>query len=702
MQTQRNLIGLSILFRGLTDEDRSKALSILAGERYSPRVTAIPDIFAIIPPSATDEQAQDIARAMLIRCAHAISSDGSGIGDIPQGEGLATQGDYLTGDDLQSRPVSPLIRKINVPIPELSALHTIRRELDGSIPKDLVGVLNLAPISDGHYRPGTVSLEGDVMLEGGLFDVIKKVKKVASAVNPVSLVKKAADAVSSAANSPIGKMVMKAAKFVPGLGTVATAVETGINAYDSIKGKVDAVSKAVDTGQAIAGKVASAAPSAPSQAAKLVESVKNQPADASAFKDRSVSQVLNDTTNLEAALLATFGPAALDNAILHTLAAEGDFIDDVFNSNIADAPILVGDVFDGDWKESAQSLIASTVDALKIAAAKTQQAGSSAYSKVMPKVSSALSTPWGKAAAGAAGVASAGLLYAGAAKLMKDKAKRAQDRLITARINANNARIIAENEKKAKEREAAKQAAAKAKAQPVYSAPPSLPPLPSTDPSGLPPIGTQPGMNLSETPMSPNDGPVSETVTRTFIKVPFMDTSLLALADEGHDMLKKWEASLLKINPGFMTGDFPQSSYPDFGAVFLLHGFPLKSLVVYPSACSAAIKAEEAVGHTITSPALTSAIIEGLISATGLSSSPAKLTVRASNSNDKDVVFDPSSLTIVSDKRGDLQLPQLSTRQWKWVKNHAAVSRDKKKTDLSTLRTAGLIKALEEAGHVRY
>lgn len=703
-----NLIGLDLMFRGLSDTDRSAALSVLSRSRYAPRINAMPNIFAIIPTDATIEQQASIARAMLNRAAQSLGSPAEGdiSSELSTHEDENQSSSPMTGDDLvnemhtsPTRGKKAILGKLFLPIPELSSVHTIRKEMNGAIPVDLIGLLNMAssPMT-GDYDDSSL-IGDDLALQGGFFNrALNVIKKV----NPVTMVKKVADGISSAANSGIGKMLMKAAKFVPGLGTVASAVEAGIAAYDKLSGPLSSAAGMIDKVQSGISKAESVLTPA-AKAAALVASSKAVPSTvAPSVANKTVGQILNDDDHLESVLVSTFGANALDNAIMHTLAAEGDFIDDIFTDNLASAPIIAGDMVTGDWMDSAQSLVSSTLASLKSAVSKTQAAGTSAYGKILPKVSSALGTPWGKAAAGASGVAAAGLLYAGAAKLMKNKAKKAQDRLITAKIKANNEALIAENARKAAERAAAKALANAPKVTPAVR-PPAAEPQGSeqggrtfVQPGGemMPPIPSSTSLEpqFSASPSGPDNGPVIEEVTRKFIKVPFMDGGLLALESEGNDMLKKWNEAILRINPSFTSGDFPQSSYPDFGAVFLLHGLPIDSIKFTPTSLVSRLNDEKARGFTVTSPSLTKDILGGLLEATGYGSNVPVLSVRADKSSEWKPI-DLNKVLPMRDKNGELISTVNKGQLSSWVSNHAARS-DKypARTALSEARTSALLK----------
>lgn len=573
------LVGLSALFRGLSDADRGQALSVLSSMRYAPHLAALPDIFAIVPPNATREQADNIVRGLLERTANNL------VGDLASGDyDDAYVSSSLTGDGTSNSAIT-----VSLPFPVLAAVSAVRGPLRGSIPEDLVGILNVPGsfTPDGKYssKPNfNKSLSGDadydIPLEGGLFD---KIKKVASSVTKV---------VSAVKNSPIGGIATKFLKVVPGVSSIMNGIEI---ASQFLPGAgAAAKSTAAATKPILKAAALTAASSALSDAAKK---------EASKFGNIPAKTILDSPDMLIEALDATFGPNAVNDAMFQILAAEGDFVDDVMSGTVLAGPALstytpgVEEALAGDWTDTAKSLLQQSVDSFSGLADKTKQAGSTAFNKLDPKVQSFLNNNWGKLAGGAAGVAGSAALYYGVSKYMKEKDAQAKLRVLQAKT--------AQAEKAAIAQRASLEATRKANASKPKTG--KSVGLPSTTPI-LPPIDdtTLPSMGPSS---STADGPSAGEISSNYIKVPFAGTVLSDLAGEGKDLFEKWRNSLLAVNPSLLTGDLPKASYDDFGAVFLAHGFPVGSVNVIAKEDLDQLDQEISQGHPLTSPYLTKRII---------------------------------------------------------------------------------------------
>lgn len=623
--------GLSLLFRGLPASRRSAALTQLAAERYEPVVNAIPDPFtAFIPDGVPREAADAIGRALLTSAAR---SAGSGI--------IPVTGDDLTGDsslssfegDIDDGHATRLLgdgavvvakRRMTLPVPEFAVLAYIRNHLGGRVPSELVGSLNYPAALSGDAAYDR--LHGDDtnnFLEGGLFSSLASMgKKLLPVVSSV---------MSSAAKlggSSLGKLALKAGKFVPGLGQVINAAEMASSFFDSS----DAAGKAA-AGSSVSNSMTRALTGVLEKA-----------------KRKTTKKVLEDIPHLESVLDATYGPAALNSAMLHLLAQEGDFYSDILTGNVSGAPALTGDTCIGDWKEKAASLWDSTSDAFSQMLDNTRKAGSAAYTKLAPKVKSAYDTPWGKASLGAAGLAGTALLYMGASKLMKNRPERAGKRLTEAKKAT------------AKKVETDQQILDSQTHNNVISPNPlasgSASGGPITPFPGLPLLPGMPGG--SGTVALPSDSaigkalPAAADVTSTFIKVPFTNSVIRLLSDEGAAMLNNWNTSLMRVNPAFLTGDMDDMGYSDLGATFLLHGFPLSSVTIVPKDNFPDYQSHVARKAPVTSPSLTRAIISALLKATDGSPGGPIMMIKT-DADPLWVEWDPAKYDVdILDKQGRL------------------------------------------------
>jgi len=605
--------GVTLLFRGLTEDQRRELLPILSAQVYAPRIPALPDPFALIPSGLPLQQQASVARGMLKRTAASLSGD---FEFVPSVAAKYNSGDFFLGD-APTRMLREETRTIHLPIPEFAVISLIRNELGGRVPEELVGILNSTPVTQtGDYIDGDDLLQGDA-LEGGWFSKIS------------SIVSKAAPMISKIANSPIGKMAMKAMKVVPVLGNAMSAVETGMAALDAIKGisggKASKSSNSSGMSDAVMGLAADAAMSL---GPKILDSIKG----------KTTADVMSDVDNLENNLEATYGKEAVNDAIVHVLAVEGDFYDDVASGNLLGAPSLQS----GDWMDTAKQYINGSAEALSAMSGKAADAGSKAYGKLSPKVKQAWSTPWGKASIGAAGVAGSALLYLGAAKLLKNRPKTTVDRVVKAK-----------NEKDAKKAAnlvtpgGSPGGFVDPSSTRIISPPPgSLPALPPIDTSsGLPPFGGPPS--------NPGDGPIAVTVTRNFVKVPFAGNSLESIAKDGNDILDEYNRSLMTVNPAFQTGDICDKSYADFGADFLLHGFPIKLVTLIPADALDLFNKELKSGASITSPSLTRRIIGALMAATSGTTDALPLLVADVTSPNGWAPLASGTRVILSDKFGN-------------------------------------------------
>lgn len=636
MSTNPKLVGISALYRGLSDADRGEALSLLSAQRYSPHLSALPDVFSIIPSAATQDQADNIVRGLMERVANSLTGD-------------------IDDDDISSKLEGDGDQKItvNLPVPLLSTVSLVRGPFQGSVPEDLVGILNLPGqfTIDGKYAQKLVNgpLTGDedyeLPLEGGLFS---KLKKVASSVAKVA---------SSVKSSPLGGLAMKALKVVPGVGSIISGVEVASSLLSKGPAQVKASVPAIKTAAlGAAGHALTAA------ANKQMDDIGNMKA-----KD-----ILSNPDLLIQALEKTFGPDAVTDAMFNILAAEGDFIDDVVSGQVASGPALtaytpgVDEAIAGDWTDTAKSLLQSTLEGFQAVADKTKAAGSSAYSKLDPRMQEFLNENWGKLAGGAAGVAGTAALYYGTAKYMKEKDAQARLKVLQAKT--------AQAEKAAAAQRASLEAARKKRASAAASrktsavTPPAPGPvLPPIDDSTLPSFGTSPS-GLS-------DGPSSGQVSASYIKVPFAGTVLSDLAGDGRDLFTKWQESLLKVNPAMLTGDLPRAAYDDFGAIFLVHGFPVDSVTVIDKNDLPHLESEIAGGHPLTSPYLTKRILVAALALLDPRANHSNLLIKTSSGfkpwTSTTFVLDPAALSIISQPqysrhlsrrmRADLQQGVVST-----------------------------------------
>lgn len=592
--TNPKLQGLSVMYRALSDADRSEALSLLSSMRYSPHLQAIPDVFAIIPSSATQEQADNISRGLLEKIASNLT------GDVLSGDfddAYQTSG-VVEGDEGRKLKTYPTI--VSLPNPVLAVVSVIRGPLGGSIPEDMVGVLNVpGSISDdGKYNfaprqlPFSGDIEYDIPLEGGLFS---KLKKVASGAMKV---------VSAVKNSPIGNIAMKALKVVPGVSSIVAGAELAMKALPGAAKLVKGLGGLGAPAKSIIKSTALSSASAALGAAATRE--------ASKFGDLPAKQILSDPDTLIQALDQTFGPQAVNDAIFQILAAEGDFTDDVMSGTVLSGPALssftpgVDDALSGDWTQTAKNLLASTMESFQAVADKTKSAGSSAYAKLDPRVQTFLNNNWGKLAGGTAGIAGSAALYYGVSKYMKEKDAQAKLRVLQAKIEQAERAGAAQRASLEASRKAR---AAKPKPMPVNHPVDSFP----SGGAALPPMDTTTLPNFGGGTASPSDGPSMGEVSAGYIKVPFGGTVLADLAGAGKDLFTRWQNALLTVNPAMLTGDLPRASYDDFGAVFMLHGLPLSSInVIYTSDIPQLMKEMEQ-GHKLTSPYLTKKVISATL-----------------------------------------------------------------------------------------
>lgn len=617
-----NFTGLSVLFRALDDADRGKALALLSSMRYAPHLEAIPDVFAIIPTSATQEQSDNIARGMLSKVASNLTSAGIS-GDYS--EVLATAApsemDAATGDS-SIRPAS----SFKVPAsPVASTVAFIRHNGGGTVPLELVGIMNGYPTDkDGKYiritknsNTGDADIIGDDgVLEGGFLSKVKglasKALKVGAAIanNPIA----------SAALSivPGGGAVMKGIQLVnkvasSGLGNVASGVLGKLGGLGSVAGKIAGMAKSA-TGLSKAAGLASAA---------------STPVGPAVPSNATMGQVL-ESPNLLETLDKTFGPDKVNDAFLHILAAEGDFVDDVMSGRVLSGPSAynpgVADLAEGDWTDNVNNMLRATSDSFQQYAAKTKAAGASAYSKLDPKLQQFLNDNWGKIAAGTGAVAASAALYAGASKVMKDKEAQARMRVLQAKLDASRAAEAKQKERLAQA--ASRKTAAATKTKGTSSAPEAR----SLDTGGaiLPPIDTTTNPASFGSPVA-DVSPGTLDVTAKYIKVPFAGTVMTDLEGEGAKLLKDMRSALLSVNPGFLSGDMPNMSYDSFGATFITHGFPISSVSVIYSGDIPLLNEEKSLGMKITSPYLTRRIIEAALKVTDPRNSNDEIMVRDSN-----------------------------------------------------------------------
>lgn len=576
-ETNPKLVGLSALYRGLSDADRAEALSLLSSMRYAPHLAALPDVFSIVPPQATRDQADNIVRGLLERISENLT------GDVATGDyDDAYMDASIVGDNgNQSKST------VSLPFPILATVSLVRGPFGGTVPADLVGALNLPGSFDqvGKYvsspdKPNTMSgdVSYDLPLEGGLFD---KLKKVASG---------AAKVVSAVKNSPLGGLATKVLKVVPGVGSIVSGIEMASQFLPGAGGAAKQTAKA--SKPLLKAAALTAASSALNDAAKK---------EINKFGDVPAKTILSNPDMLIEALDSTFGPNAVNDAMFQILAAEGDFIDDVMSGTALSGPALstftpgLEGAIEGDWTEQAKSLLQQSVDAFQGMADRTKQAGSSAFSKLDPKVQTFLNNNWGKLAGGTAGVAGTAALYYGVSKYMKEKDAQARLRVLQAKTA--QAEKAAAAQRKSLEDSRKKRSASAARPQTTPGQSVVLPPIDDT---------TLPSMGV---PSSPSDGPSAGEVTSGYIKVPFAGTVLSDLAGSGKELFEKWRNSLLSVNPALLTGDLPRASYDDFGAIFLLHGFPIGSVNVISRDDLPQLEDELAKGHPLTSPYLTRKII---------------------------------------------------------------------------------------------
>lgn len=589
--TNPKLQGLSVMYRALSDEDRSEALSLLSSMRYAPHLQAIPDVFAIIPSSATQEQADNISRGLLEKIASNLTGDvlSGDYDDAYQSHGI------VEGDGGRKLPTSPI--KVSIPTPVLSVVSMIRGPFGGAVPEDMVGVLNIPGSfsEDGKYTttprplPFSGDVEYDIPLEGGLFS---KLKKIASGAMKV---------VSAVKTSPIGNIAMKALKVVPGVGSLVAGAELAMKALPGASKIIKGISGMSGPTKSLIKSTALSTASAALGAAATKEANK--------FGDMPAKQILGNPDVLIQALDQTFGPQAVNDAIFQILAAEGDFVDDVVSGTVLSGPALssftpgVEDVLSGDWTQTAKDLLASTMESFQGMADKTKTAGASAFSKLDPRVQTFLNNNWGKLAGGTAGVAGSAALYYGVSKYMKEKDAEARLRVLQAKREQAEKAAAAQRASL----EASRKRRASQKSTPS-SAPTDVPPYPSGG-AALPPMDTTSLPNFGGT-SSTSDGPSAGEVSAGYIKVPFGGTVLADLQGAGKDLFNKWQNALLSVNPAMLTGDLPRASYDDFGAVFLLHGFPISSVNVAYTSDLSQLEKESGQGHALTSPYLTKRVIE--------------------------------------------------------------------------------------------
>lgn len=571
---------LLVLFLSLKQEERNRLLSTLMDCRFSPQVKAMPDPFSIISDHMTDDQVENVVRGMMATLVKSLPS---------------VTGDLLNEGDGERE------YKVLLAPPELMAAAFVRTHLGGQVPADIIGSLNMpAHPATGNYV-NQPSSEGDYPMEGGLLGKIKSGLKV----------------VTSLAKTPIGSKILGAAKFIPGLGTVASVVDKGLALADKILPNDLSI-----TG--IKGKAADLVSKGSGVAKSLAKATAAQAKDVKQLATKKVKDVLANPEDILPTLISTFGEKAVSDAILNIIAQEGDLYDDVTSGQVKVSPITLelegdtGNVKEPSWSDKLLAILQDGAEGIENATAKVKDSGAKAYDKLAPKVSAAWESPWGKAAAGATAVSSAALLYYGVSKAMANSKSEKQAKELLAKKKAEaDALAAAERRKKlALGNQPVPTAPSFPTAPPLFSGNSTLPsfPPPRLGPV-LPPSGTSIGL-------TPGTLPGETEVSEKFIKIPFMGVSVAELYERGQSLLNDWMKSLMKVNP-LLSGDIPEESLQGdafmdyFGSNFLLHGFPLESVRVIYARDLPVLEAELAQGHSLASPALTRSILSAAIDLTG-------------------------------------------------------------------------------------